>query len=435
MSVQSRARSAAAVLTTAALAFGVTGCSGDDEPVAPVESRSAEPSAQPTEAASLFAHVWDFAGPQGQNVRQYLRLADDEWTVLFAGDDGATVVVLDPETGAELDSQAIEGISYADDCVPGDVTMLCTQIATDSFVVVDLETLETISSVPGGEPMGVVFEGGVGDDVQSTRDHRVAGWYRAGDVLTVLDATGEVSASWTGVSDAVSVGPTLWNGDYYLGNQILRAGGGAAETSATPLPEAFLSPTRAVARRADAPGWVLVDDQLTPLGTVDGVEGDESMFTPVDTGEGCPLVDQAGVRAGDDRRAYLLDRETFERTPLSEELVMDPTASGVCRDGEIFATLAAPGTWEAELYRIGADGTVTHVTDGVEQIMNDLGGDLVLAEGGGRSYVLDVTTGEALEEVDDLDLTRSLLPSLFDAAPLYVQHEGGMRAYRSGIGS
>lgn len=435
MPVQSRARSAAAVLTTVVLALGVAACSADEEPVAPVESRSAEPSAEPTDDAALFAHVWDLAAPEGQNLRQYLTVEDDAWTVLFAGDEGASVVVLDPETGAELDSQAIEGVSFADDCVPGDATMLCTQIATDSFVVVDLETLETIATVPGGEPMGVVVEGGLGKSLESTRDHLVAGWYKSGDVLTVLDATGEVSASWTGVTDAASVGPTLWNGDYYRGNQILRAGGGVAETSATPLPEAFLSPTRAVARPADAPGWVLVDENLAPLGTVERVEGDESAFTPIDPGEGCPFVDQAGVAAGDDRKAYLLDRETFEVTPLSEDLFMDPTASGVCRDGEIIATLAPPESWEAELYRISADGTVTHVTEGVEEIVNDLGGDLVLAEGGNRSYILDVSTGQALEEVDDLDLTKSLLPSLFDAAPLYIQNEGGLRAYRSHVDS
>ncbi|WP_449385848.1 hypothetical protein [Cellulomonas soli] len=396
----------------------------------PVESPSATPSAEETGDAALLSLDWVYDAGEGLDLRQYISVEDDEWTLLVAGDDSAYAVLLDPTTGTETDRQALEGLSWSDACAPAEATMLCSNHGDDTFVVVDRATFEVTATIPAGVLMGILVDRGP----SAQRDKPVGGWFLAGDVLTVLDPAGKVTESWTGVAESLGGEPLLWNGNYYRGNQILPAGGGVATTSASPLPEVVLSPTRAVARTADASGWVLLDENLTPLATVGTSDG--TSFDPIDSGEDCAFIDQPGVGSDEPRVAHLLDRETFAVTPLSETLAMGPTASAVCRDGEIIATLTPDGEWDAQLYRIAPDGTVTHLSEDVREIVNGLEGDLVLAEGGNRAYVLDVGTGEILEQVEDLDLLDELLPELLDVAPLYVQRtDGTLRAYRSHIDS
>lgn len=419
MSVPSMTKRASTAVLTAVLVLGLAACGSDDEETSPVESpsASAEPSQEPTEEVddALLSLDWSFEPGDGLSVRQLVSVEDDEWLVLAADDSRAVIISVDPRDGAEMSRGELETQSLVDSCTPGATTFLCTDHEADTFTVVDRVTFETTQTIEAGALMGTISE----PRTAAEPLQYVGGWFWKDDTLTVLEPTGEVSASWTGAVDGLGSDLVLWNGDYYHGGQILRAGGGAAITSPTPVPETVLSPTRAVSRNAEMTGWVLLDENLAQLGEVE--VADVKRTSPVDPGEGCALLDQTSVPFGEHAEAYLLDRDTFAPTPLSEKLGLGSGTSAVCLDGTIFATLYDAENTEQRLYSLTSDGTVTLLSDEIRQIVNVLDGEIVLAAEGTGANVLDLGTVEILEEIDDMRFEKNNVSPLVDVSPLYIR--------------
>lgn len=432
MSVTSRAaRLPAAVI--AVLALSLTACSGDttDEetptPAEPSASAPESPTDELTSDDALLSPAWTFEPGDGLQLGKILSTEDDEWILLVADETEAFAVVLDPADGTEIDRQPLPDLVLHDDCAVGPTTLLCADHQDDTFQVIDRSTFRTTATVPGAHLMALTPANDPGLDPE----REPGGWFFTDGSLTMIDTSGEVTATWAGVEMAATMQPLIpWNGDYYLGRHVLPAGGGAAPVSETPVPESVVSPTRAISRTVDQTGWVLLDENLAVLGTVEGA--DTSRFSPIDPGEDCAFLDRSASSGGASQEVYLLDRDTFAKTSLSEPLDLGRSGSAECHEGTIFAALEPVDAYQSALYSITADGSVTLVSEEIREIVNRLSDDLVLAEGNGRAYVFDLTTGEILEEVEDLDLSTNIVPTLIDVAPLFVQAtRDGLEVYRT----
>lgn len=422
------ASTAVVALTLAACSGGGAADDGVTTPPAATSAPGADPSTDaPSDAASgpdagIVTTRWSYRPEEG-SISQILDVTGDPWLVRVADDDGpSTFVELDAATGAVVAEHRLAEGLRSDECAAGPTSLVCFDREARVVRAFDRSSYEVTGTVEGVERVDVIAD----RQRPGMRAQPVQLAATTADGWQALDASGQVLGSWKGSAEGLDV--VLWNGTWSRDGRFYEAG----RTSETPLdtlaPRTLHSPTRATTLGKDRESWDLLDEKLERLGSVKNVN--LRVDGPVDPGEGCPMIGWRPVTKGKlVGEAFLLDRDTFEVTELSEPIVLG-LRGAACIDGTIYTT-GNPVTAgrDTKLWSVTSDGTATALEDDYRDVLGKLSEQHLLLRSSETAWVFDVTTGETVEKLPDLRLNNNLGPRvemLEDGGFLFAQTTSSM---------